>query len=34
MTCVDCHDPHDRKGQPVKLTMIAAAIRFISRSPA
>ncbi|HEY1252680.1 MAG TPA: cytochrome c3 family protein [Thermoanaerobaculia bacterium] len=20
MTCVDCHDPHDRKGQPVKLT--------------
>ena len=21
MTCVDCHDPHDRKGQPVKLTM-------------
>jgi DmsE family decaheme c-type cytochrome len=21
MTCVDCHDPHDRKGQPVKLTI-------------
>jgi DmsE family decaheme c-type cytochrome len=20
MTCVDCHDPHDRKGQPVRLT--------------
>ena len=20
MTCVDCHDPHDRKGQPVKMT--------------
>ena len=21
MTCVDCHDPHDRKGQPVKMTL-------------